>query len=107
MRAMLSPKNMVFTRPELPRDRKADQIRDEDVGAELLQLDRRLERRHEADEEVDHENDGDAVGSRAFHEPRYIAPVDGAGRADRARPGERDVTDEVEPVVIGDDPEGL
>ncbi len=38
----------VIKRRELARHRQADQVGDEDVGAELLELDRRLERRHQS-----------------------------------------------------------
>src|SRR5207253_9941468 len=43
----------------------------------------------------------------ALHEPRNIAPVDGDGHADRVRPGQRNVTDEVEPRTLAEHPEGL
>ena len=83
-------------RPELARDREADQVGDVDVRAELLELDRRLEGHHEADEEVDEHHDRHGVGARAVHEGRDLAPVprarppdDAAEREDHAPRGRR------------------
>ena len=58
----------------------ADQVGDEDVGAELLELHDRLERHHEADEELDQHDDRHGVGAGALHDARDVAPVDVRGR---------------------------
>ncbi len=89
-------------RRELAGDREPDEIGDEDVGAELLQLDRGLEGGHEPDQEVDHQHDRDAVGAGALHQTRHVAPVDAPWTTQRSQARDHDVADEVEPVALAE-----
>ena len=62
---------------QLADDGETDEVRDEDVGAELLELHGPLKRHDEAHEEVDEHDDRNGVGPRAVHDGQHGAPVRG------------------------------
>ena len=80
----------VISGPSSRHDREADQVRDEDVGAELLELHRALEGHHEADQEVDEKDDGHRVRAGPLH-LRNLFPIGGARLTKQAEKGENHV----------------
>jgi hypothetical protein len=81
-------------RAELAQHRKADQVGDEDLGAEALHRHRRLEREDQPKQERDQRDDRQAVDPHALADVPDVAPAHRARVAQRVEERRGQLADE-------------